>query len=375
MDIKIIPIVSKADLIKFIKCQWLFYKEDPNWVPPLISDRLKLLDTNRNPFFKHSIMQLFLAESEGEIVGRIAAIINDNHIKTHNEKVGFFGFFECINNQEIADRLFDTAGDWLRSRGMEIMLGPENPSVNDEIGLLIDGFDSPPVILMTYNPKYYINLIENAGFIKAKDLYAYFLKMGEWMTDKLERGQKLAREKYNITIREVNFKDKTQFKKDVDTLKEIYNSAWQYNWGAIKMTEEEFDFLAADLKQIAEPSFTFIAEIKGVPVGFALALPDINKLLINNKKGGLLGAAWRLILQKKKINFIRIIVLGVLPEHRNAGVVAVMYYELGERGAKRNIFSGEASWILEDNLMMNRALTVTMHGKIYKTYRLYYKSL
>ena len=375
MNITIKPVETKNEKMRFIRCQWDFYKYNPNWVPPIIADRVKLLDTEKNPFYKHSLMQLFLAISDGKIVGRIAAIINNNHNRTHNDKVGFFGFFECIDNQDVANALFDTAADWLKARGMNVMRGPENPSQNDECGLLMDAFDKPAVILMTYNPEYYIKLMENYGFTKAKDLWAYLLEINTYLTEKIVRMQNVIRERYQIKIREVNFKNKDLFKKDVDTIKEIYNSAWEPNWGFVKMTEEEFDFLAADLKTVAEPRFAFIAESKGRPVGFALGLPDINQCLIHNKKGTMLGAVWQLVTRKRKINFIRIIVLGVLKEYQKTGVDSVMYYEFTKRGQELGITHGEASWILEDNEMMNRALTTTMNGKVYKTYRLYEKEI
>jgi len=375
MNFIIKPVETKAERMRFIRCQWDFYKNDPSWVPPIIADRVKLLDTEKNPFYKHSVMQLFLAVSDGKIVGRIAAIINDNHNRTHKDKVGFFGFFECIDNQEVANALFDTAADWLKSRGMDTMRGPENPSQNDEVGLLMDAFDKPAVILMTYNPEYYIKLVENYGFKKAKDLWAYILDMNTYLTEKIVRMQNIIRERYQLVIREVNFKNKEQFKKDVDSFKEIYNSAWQPNWGFVKMTDEEFDFLAADLKTIADPKFAFLVESKGKVVGFALGLPDINQCLIHNRNGSLLGAIWHLLTKKKKITLLRIIVLGVLPEYQKTGIDAVMYYEFALRGREKGITHGEASWILEDNEMMNRALTVTMNGKVYKTYRLYEKGI
>jgi len=372
MDFSIRLIDPKKELKKFIKAQWNFYRNDENFVPPLLADQLKTLNTEKNPFFKHSEIAFFIAENKsGEIIGRIAAIKNDNHNATHKDKVGFFGFFECINEQGVADALFTEAEKWLKSKGLDTMRGPVNLSLNDTIGLLIEGFDSPPVVLMTYNPQYYITLIENAGFSKAKDLYAYLLDKEDYLTEKLIRLQSAIRERYKITVRNVAFRDKVQFRKDVETLKEIYNGAWEPNWGFVKMTDEEFDFLAADLKQIAEPDFTFIAEIDGKPAGFVLALPDINVCLKYNKSGGLLTGIWHLLTKRKKINLVRIIVLGVLPEFQKTGIDAVLYYELGVRSEKHGIRYGEASWILEDNVMMNRALQTTVKGKLYKKYRIY----
>jgi len=372
---KIITVSNSSELKRFIKSQFNFYKDDKNFVPPLIMDRLKLLNKDKNPFFKHSKMELFMVEENGNILGRIAAIINDNHNKTHNDKVGFFGFFECENNQETANLLFDEAKKFLSKNGMTEMRGPANPSLNDECGLLIDGFDSPPVILMTYNPKYYINLIENYGLSKVKDLYAYHLVNEEYVSEKLERMQSIVRKRNSLTIRSMNFSNKKQFKLDVATLKYIYNNAWEPNWGFVKMTDEEFDFLANDLKSIADPDYALIAEINGKPAGFALALPDINQCLIHNKNGYLLPGIWHLLTKKKKIDLLRIIVLGILPQYQRTGADAVLYWELGTRGKPKGIKYGEASWILEDNEMMNKGLTTTMLGKVYKTYRLYQKTI
>jgi hypothetical protein len=375
MNIEIREVHDSAGKKQFINCQWDFYKGDKNWVPPIKMDRHKLLDVKKNPFYRHSEIQLFLAYSDGKIVGRIAAITNDNHNKIHNDKVGFFGFFECVDNQDVANALFAASEKWLKDRGMEDIRGPLNPSTNDESGLLVDAFDQPAVILMTYNPPYYPKLIENYGFKKEKDLLAYILRHESYASEKLTRMQKIVRDRKGITVRSINFKDKVQFKKDVKIVKDIYNAAWQPNWGFVKMTDEEFDFLANDLKTIAEPRLTLIAEIKGKPAGFALSLPDINQSLIYNRGGGILGAIWCLLTKKKKIDTTRIIVLGVLPEYQSTGVDAVLYYEIGETAFELNMPKGEASWILEDNEMMRRGLETTMKGEVYKTYRIYQKAM
>jgi len=375
MEIKITRVENNAQLMKFIKSQWNFYKNDKNWVPPMLADRKKTLDIGKNPFYKHSKIQLFIAESDGNIVGRIAAIVNENHNKTHNDKTGFWGFFECIDNQEVADLLFKTAGDWLKSNGMDSMIGPENPSMNDEIGMLFEGYDSPPVVLMTYNPPYYNILCENAGMTKAKDVFAYVLTPETFISDKARQAQNIIIQRNKLTLRNINLKDKNQFKKDVQTLKDIYNSAWQPNWGFVKWTDEEFDFIAGDLKQIADPRLALIAECDGKIAGFVLALPNINEVLIYNKNGGMIGAIWQLLTKKKLIKFVRIIALGILPEFQKTGIDSVLYYEVGKRGLELGFNRGEGSWILEDNEPMNRALTKTMNGEVYKKYRLYFKGL
>ena len=375
MNFEIKVVETKQDRLKFVKSQWNFYKNDPNFVPPLVADRMKLLDTEKNPFYKHSNIKLWMAVEHGTVIGRIAAITNENHNITHVDRVGFFGFFECINNQEVANALFDKAAEWLKSQGKDSIRGPVNPSMNDECAMLLEGFDAPPVILMPYNPKYYLDLCENWGFKKVKDLYAYILHFEKYMSDKLKRMQGIVRERFQITIREINFKDKVQFRKDVDTLKYIYNQAWQPNWGFVKMTDEEFDFLAEDLRQIANPKLAYIVEVKGKPAGFHLGLPNINEALIYNKSGSLITGVWHLLTKKKKMTIQRIIVLGVLPEFQKTGVDAVMYYESGMRGAELNLRIGEASWILEDNEMMNKGLTTTMLGEVYKKYRIFEKKI
>jgi GNAT superfamily N-acetyltransferase len=369
MDISVRPVSGAADVRTFIKLQWKFYKDDQNWVPPLLMDRRKLLNTKKNPFFRHSEIQLFIAERNGEAVGRIAAIVNSNHNAIHHDKVGFFGFFEAINAQEVADALFDAAAIWLRSKGMDTMRGPLNPSINDEIGLLIDGFDRPPVILMTYNPRYYPLLMEGYGFKKAKDLYAYLLRNEQVLTPKLERGQKLVRDRYGVTVRNLDFKD---LARETVILKEMYNRIWEANWGAVAMTDAEFDFLAKDLAQAVGKfkDLVFVLEKDGEPIGFTLCLPDLNQVLRHNESGALLPALYHLLTRRKHIDLCRIVVLGVLPHYRGKGFDAVMYYEVLTRAAAHNIFLGEASWVLEDNEMMNRGAKM-MNAERYKTYRIY----
>ncbi len=369
MSIMVHPISGRADVTRFIKLQWKFYQNDRNWVPPLLMDRKKLLDTKKNPFYRHSAMQLFIARKDGEDVGRIAAIVNDNHNREHGDKVGFFGFFESINNQDVADALFDAAATWLRGKGMDTMRGPANPSVNDELAMLVDGFDSPPVILMSYNPRYYPLLVEGYGFRKAKDLYAYLLRNEKVVTDKLVRGQQLVRDRFGITIRDLDFKN---LAREVVTLKDLYNRSWEKNWGAVAMTDAEFDFLAKDLVQVIGKfkDLVFVAERDDEPIGFTLCLPDINQVLIRNTKGRTIPGVWHLLTGTKRIDLVRIIVLGVLPQHRNKGVDAVMYYETVTRAARHGVFKGEASWVLEDNDPMNKGARL-MNAEQYKTYRLY----
>lgn len=363
--------ISRADEKAFIKFQWVPYKGNPCWVPPLLLDRRKLIDRKNNPFYRHAQMEMFLAERDGSIVGRIAAIVNDNHIREHNEKVGFFGFFECIDDQAVAGALFDAAGAWLKDKGMDAVRGPASPSVNDEYGMLIEGFHLPPTILMSYNPPYYPQLVEASGFAKIKDLYAYKVEESKVFTDKLVRGAEIVRKRTGVTIRTIDF---SNFDSEVKLIRELYSRGWERNWGEVPMTEDEFTYVAKDLKAIADPRVIIIAEIKGKPVGFGLALPDLNQILIKNRNGYLLPALVRVMLFKKKINLVRIMILGVLPEYFSTGIGALLFYETGRRGVDSGYPTGEASWVLEDNVMMNRGAEL-MQGEIWKRYRLYQKPL
>jgi len=380
MSCEIIKITDKKGIKKFIKAQWRFYEGNKNFVPPIIAEDMKLFDKNKNPLWEHADYQLFLAEKNGEIVGRIAAIENKRHNQIHNDRVGFFGFFECINDQNVANQLFETCQQWLINRNLNIMRGPANPTFNDVVGFLLEGFDSPPITLSPYSPEYYLTLCENAGFRKAKDLYAYKLLNENFRSEKLLRMLDIVKKRTNAKTRELDFKNKIQLAKDVKALKHIYNSAWQPNWGFVKMTDKEFDALVKQLIPVAEPKYTFMLEIADVnneskPIGFALGLPDINQALIYNKRGGLLGAGFHLLTKKKKIDSFRIIVLGVLPEYQKTGVDILLYHKFGEAADELGIKYGDASWILEDNEMMNRALTNTVNGKIYKKFRIYEKEI
>lgn len=369
--IAIRPVRTSKDTHQFIQFLWTMYDRDPHWVPPLWMDRKKLMDQKKNPFYSHADSEFYIAERDGRMVGRIAAIVNHNHNKEHHDTVGFFGFFECINDQEVANALFDTAGKFLKSKGMSAMRGPASPSVNDEYGLLIEGFDSSPIILMPYNPSYYVTLIERYGFSKAMDLYSYILSQDKVYSEKLERVNALVKERHGLVMRSIDMK---RFNEEVQLVKEIYNKAWVYNWGAVPMTNDEINAMAADLKPIVVPDLVIFAEIKGKVIGFGLSLPDINVALKHNKRGWLLPGLYQLMRRKREINLVRIIVLGVLPEYQYTGAAGVLFYETAVRAKNLGYFYGDAGWILEDNEKMIRAAK-TLNGDPYKKYRLYEKPL
>jgi hypothetical protein len=366
-EIVIQPVATNADRDQFIKFLWTIYEGNPYWVPPLLMDRKKLMDKKKNPFYAHSDAEFYIAKRDGVMVGRIAAIVNHNHNKEHAEKTGFFGFFECINDQQVANLLFEKAKAFVKSKGMNVLRGPANPSVNDEYGLLVEGFNERPTVLMPYNPEYYIALVEGYGFKKAKDLYSYNLSQETVYSERFNRANTLVKERNSLTIRAIDMK---HFDRDVALLKEIYNAAWAKNWGAVPMTDGEIDALAEDLKPVIEPELVLYAESKGKTIGFALALPDINMALWYNRKGRLLPGLLQLYLRKKEINLVRVIVLGVLPEYLNTGAAGVLFYETAVRARKLGYKYGEASWVLEDNVRMNKSAEA-MNGKITKRHRIY----
>jgi len=368
--LKIKKVQTKKELLDFIKFPWKIYKDDPNWVPPLISERKEFFDPGKNPFFKHSNVEFFLAKRNSEIVGRVCGIVNHNHIEFHNEKAGFFGFFECMNDFEVAELLLDTVRDWLKSEGMEIMRGPANFSTNEEVAFLLEGFDSPPVFMMSYNPKYYLELMEKYGMKKAKDLYAWYLDKDIKILERVARIAGKIEKKEKLKVRTINLKD---FKNEVKRIKKIYNSAWSRNWGFVPMTDEEFDHLRKKLKPIVDPQMVFIAEIFGEPVGFCLALPNVNPVLkkLNGRlfPVGILKLLWYTKI-KNIVNGARIITLGVVDTHRKKGIETLFYLRAIKDGIKRGYNWGELSWVLEDNVLMNKALE-TLGAKLYKKYRIY----
>ncbi len=361
------PVVHARDRNRFIKFLWTIYAGNPQWVPPLLMDRKKLMDKKKNPFYQHAEAEFYIAEREGVMVGRIAAIVNHNHNKEHKDRVGFFGFFECVNDQDVANALLGTAAKFLKERGMEAMRGPASPSVNDEYGLLVEGFDKPAVILMPYNPPYYIDLLERYGLVKVKDLFSYILNQDKVYSEKLERVNNIVKERHSLTIRSLDMK---HFDHEVQRIKDVYNKAWMENWGAVPLTEAEINALAEDLKPIVVPDLVIFAEKEGKTIGFGLSLPDINIALKHNKKGWLIPGLLQMTLRKKDINLCRIIVLGVLPEYSYTGAAGVLFYETAVRAKKLGYYYGDAGWILEDNEKMVRAAK-TLNGEPYKRYRLY----
>lgn len=381
-DVHIRKVSGRKDKLRFIRLPWVLYENEKNWVPPLEMDRMRLIDEVKNPFYKHAKAQLFLAEDEsGKTVGRIAAIINHSHNEIYDDKIGFVGFYDSINDQHVANALFGAAEDFLRSHGMTEVRGPISPSINDEVGLLVDGFEFSPCVMMPYHPEYYQKLWNAAGYKKAKDLLAWRITQSIGLSPKIERVTTMLRERSKVRLRALDMK---KYDEEVNLIRDLYGRGWEENWGAVPLTQDEITMLAGELKQIIDPDFVLFAEVPGVDgkpqtIGFSLCVPDINQAFLAGKpipKGAmnLPTAISNLMTKKKSIDTLRIILLGVMPEYRGRAVDAMMYREILERSSKKGIKFGEASWVLEDNAMMSRAAQV-MNGEPYKRYRVYEKPL
>jgi hypothetical protein len=368
-QVEIKKVSSKKELTLFIKFPWKIYKNDPNWVPPLIMDRKKLLDKKHNPFYTHAEMELFLAYKNNEVVGRIAAITNENHNKFHEDKMGFFGFFESVDDVQVAGVLFDAVKSWLKLKGKEGMYGPVNPSTNDEIGLLIEGFNTPPYVMMCHNPPYYQSLCEKNGQQKAKDIYAWYLDIRtNKISEKMYRVADKAAKRAGITMRSLSLKKLNQ---ELELVREVYNNAWSKNWGFVPMTPEEIQHTADDLKQIANENLLLLAEKDGRPVGFSVTVPNINEILVKIPDGKLLPTGiFKLLTGLKKVKTARTLILGFIKEYQQSGLGSIFYLETIKRAKQMGIIGGEMSWILEDNHAMNSAIEA-LGSKKYKTYRVY----
>jgi GNAT superfamily N-acetyltransferase len=370
---KILSVSSKKELAAFIDFPHDLYKGDPYYVPELFIAQRDLL--TKHPFHKHNQLQCFLAYDGDKVVGRIAAILNNAHNQYNKANDGFFGFFDCINDTETATMLFDIATAWLKGKGVTgKIMGPVNFSTNEPCGLLVEGFDSSPFLMQTYNFPYYAQLIEQFGFEKDVDLIAWHwdgnnyddksVRLLNALTERLKRN--------NIIIRKVNLKN---FKEETVKLREVYNSAWDQNTGFVPLTDEEFDYLAKDLKLILDPDFALVAEQDGKIVAFGLALLNYNEIFKTIKRGRLFPTGiFKLLLNKKKIQSLRIYALGVVDGYRKMGIEAVLYGTIIKNYTEKGLKHAEAGWTLENNIMINEAINA-IKGDPYKKYRLYQKQI
>jgi GNAT superfamily N-acetyltransferase len=373
LSVHVTPVRSRKDLRCFLKLPWRIYEGNPLWVPPLLFDLKKLLNPHKHPFHRHAEVQYFLARRGEEVLGRIAAVVNRQYVQFHGEAVGFFGFFESIDDEQVATALLIEAERWAAARGMKEIRGPMNFSTNEECGLLVDGFQYPPTVMMPYNLPYAARLIEAAGYNKAKDLLAYLIDARDDPTppQRLVRGIERLQQEQHVTIRPIKLR---RFRQEVQLILEVYNSAWERNWGFVPMTQAETDALAAQLRMVGDPNLCLLAEVKGETVGFALALPDYNQAL-RHMNGRLFPfGLFKLLWHKRKINGARVLTLGLKPGFRRSGIDAMLYLRLWEEAPKNGYPLVECSWILEDNWPMRRGLE-RMGARIYKTYRVYEKTL
>lgn len=356
-DVAISVASTALERDRFIRFQWELYRGDPNWVAPLLMERHEFLDPTRNPFFRHADVALLLATRDGTPVGRIAAIEDRNYNAFHGSKTAAFGLFECVDDPGVAAALFAAARDWARWRGLDALVGPMSFSSNQEFGLLVDGFDEPPYVMMPYNPRYYPDLFAACGLRKAKDLYAFHRSAKVAPPERFVRVADKIRAHAGIAVRSLEMRE---FDAEVGRIKGIYNSAWEKNWGFVPMTDAEFDKLARDLRPLVRPELCLIAEDEGEPVAFSLTVPDANQALRHvggrlTSYGLPLGLA-KLLWYQKRITRLRLIALGIKEGWRRRGLDAVLIVETIRRADRLGYEGGEVSWTLEDNDLINRAI-------------------
>ena len=365
----------RADRRRFVAVPAPLYRGDPCYVPPLRRDVLRLLDPSVNPWHRHGEIALFIARRGGETLGRIAAVHDRRQDQTSPERIGGFGFFECVDDAECAALLLAAVERWARARGLSAIRGPISPSMDDECGCLVQGFDSPPVVQMPYNPPYYATLLAAAGYEKEQDLLAYEFLSSQEVRPPIARIADAVQTNQDFRLRQVDLR---HFQDEVEIVRRIYNSAWERNWGFMPLDAAEIAWRAKTLKQIIDPRFALFIETRrdGVfePVAFGLAVPDVNEILVRLKGRLTPLAILRIVRGLRRVNRIRVILLGVVAEYRKRGLEALLIREIHRRAAREGIPRAELSWVLEDNVLMNRTIRKA-GGRHYKTYRIFAKRL
>lgn len=352
------PVHSSRDLHRFISFPYTHYKGNPYWVPPLRVDQKETLSRRKNPFFEHGRIQLFLAtNSKGIVTGRIAGIYNGMHLKTHNDDAGFFGFFECEKRYETAVALLDAVRDWARDQGLRSLRGPMNPTLNDSAGLLVDGFDRVPSILMTYNPPYYEEYLLRWGFKRVMTLWAYYIHRKHVSFERLRRGAAIVhRRNPGLSLRTL---DMSRFEEEARIVREIYNEAWSDNWGFVPVTDREFVHLAKSMKQIVDPRICYFVLLDGEPVGFTISLPNINPALQRLPNGRLFpfGLPKLLLLTRfAGASEIRMPLMGVRKQFHGRAFDVLPVLETIEKGPLYGYQACETSWILDSNHILKNLL-------------------
>ena len=367
------PVESRRQQKQFINFPWKLYADDPNWVPPLLAEHKHLLGYRHHPFYDDGAIQTFLAYRDGEVCGRVAAIINGAHNRRAEEKRGFFGFFESLDDQQVASALFDAAAAWLRDQGMTAIRGPTNPSLNYECGLLVDGFQTPPTFMMTYNPPYYGKLIEGWGFQKAQDLLAFWghIDMISGLDRKLFFIANEAKQRFNVNLRGM---DRSRFREEVEMFLRVYNSSLVGSWGFAPLSAAEITALAAGLKHLIAPELLLVAEVDGKPIGVCLGLLDYNPR-VKAIGGRLFPFGFiKLLRNKHELKKMRVISINVVPEYQRWGLGVVLLGGLIAPIQKWGIHEAEFSWVLESN-NLSRSSLEKGGAKLDKTYRIYDRDL
>jgi GNAT superfamily N-acetyltransferase len=371
-NIAICKVTTKTDLKRFIDYPYKKYANDPLWVPPLRMDEWDKFNPKKNPFYEHARMELFLAERNRKVVGRIAAIDNDAHNNVYKQdNLAFFGFFEA-EDQAVASALFAEAERFAKAAGRSHIRGPVNPTMDDGAGFHLNAYDTMPYIMMIQNPPEYPRFVEAAGYSKIKDLYAFRLHSSIGISDKIKKLAERVRKRLNFTIRPLNMHD---YDNEVQRVLDFYNEEWEANWGHIKYTEKQAKLLAKQLKLIVDPELISFMELDGKVIGVGMAFPDANQLLKKIRGGRLIPFGILPFLNKRKIiNRTRMTILGVRKPYRNKGLEIVLIDEFARRALARGYLECECSWELEDNEAINNGI-IAAGGELYKTYRMYQKNL
>jgi len=368
--VEICPVRGRREFRRFIDYAYLRNARDPHWVPPLRLGERDRLNPRKNPFFAHANVQLLLARRDNRIVGRVAAIDDRLHNETHHDNAAMFGFFEA-EDAEAGCALLGAVEEWAKARGRARVRGPMNPSLNESAGLLIDGFDSDPMLMMPHNPRAYAAHIESAGYQKVKDLFAWLYDLERQPLPAIVRLADRARDRHGIIVRPLNL---AEFTREVERLRSIYTRAWEHNWGFVAPTADEFRRLATELKPIFDPRCAVCAEVEGRPVACAIAIPDINQALKGTNGRLFPLGLMRLLMRKRYIDQMRLLILGVEADYRALGLYPLLLIELHRRVQGGPYRRAEFSWVLEDNRNINQ--TAELAGaRRYKTYRIYEKRI
>jgi GNAT superfamily N-acetyltransferase len=368
--IEIISIISRKQFRDFIHLPNKIYEDDPNYVPELQISLKTIFSKKKNPFFKQNKAEFFLALKDDKPAGRIVAIRNNNHNSFTGERSGFFGFFESVDDYYVAKALIDRAVEWCREEGLTNITGPENYTTNDSVGFLTEGYESPPVFMMPYNKPYYPDFFERYGFAKKLDLSSFHLRSNPVPDRLVSVGKRIEKRlsENSIIFRPLNMKD---FDREMARFRICYNESYKNNWGFVPLEEDEFRYESGELRKIADPGLIQLAEKDGRLIAFVVAIPDVNQVLIRIKKGKLFPfGIFKLLIYSKKINHLRVLILGVVDEYRGQGVDAVLYYKLFENAWKKNYVTAEAAYVMENNMPMIRILE-DLGGIVNKRYRLY----